>query len=187
VRTRAPGRAQLVVLDPRRTLLGELPDDHLLHYAASATEIVTAIGAVAEALGGRLPPADVTPRALRDRSWWTGPEVFVLADDYQLLAADSPLRPLLALLPYSREVGLHLVLSRCTAGLAPGLHDPVVTGLRECGASTVLLSGNPEEGPVAGVHRLRPAVPGRARLIGPDGVRRLQLAWKPPRDLVSPA
>ncbi|MGL5808407.1 MAG: type VII secretion protein EccCb, partial [Nocardioides sp.] len=46
VRTRAPGRAQLVVLDPRRTLLGELPDDHLLHYAASATEIVTAIGAV---------------------------------------------------------------------------------------------------------------------------------------------
>ena len=39
-------------------------------------------------LRGRLPGPDVTPDQLRSRSWWTGAEVFVLVDDYDLVWQD---------------------------------------------------------------------------------------------------
>ncbi len=40
----------------------------------------------------RLPGPDVTPQQLRDRSWWTGPELYVLVDDYDLVATGRPTR-----------------------------------------------------------------------------------------------
>ena len=49
-----------------------------------------------------------TAQQLRDRSWWTGPELFVLVDDYDLVVAGptNPLTPLLEYLPQARDVGL---------------------------------------------------------------------------------
>jgi len=45
------------------------------------------------------------------RSWWTGPECFVLVDDYDLVAggAANPVGTLLDYLPQARDVGLHLL------------------------------------------------------------------------------
>src|SRR3712207_9455800 len=41
---------------------------------------------VAASLRGRLPGPEVGVRELRDRSWWSGPDVYVLVDDYDLVA-----------------------------------------------------------------------------------------------------
>lgn len=63
----------------------------------------------------RLPGPDVTADQLRTRSWWRGPELFVLIDDYDLVAASAdtnPLAPLLDYLSQSRDVGLHVVVTR---------------------------------------------------------------------------
>ncbi len=86
MRTRTAQQAQVVVVDYRRSLLGEVPDDYQLHYLTSATQAEPAIAELAAYLQQRLPGPDVTPDQLRNRSWWTGAEVYVVIDDYDLVA-----------------------------------------------------------------------------------------------------
>ena len=62
-------------------LLGEVPDDYLLNYLTSATQATPTLKDIASYLEGRIPGPDVTPDQLRNRSWWTGAEVFVVVDD----------------------------------------------------------------------------------------------------------
>lgn len=81
---RVPPQASLfIVVDYRRTLLDAVPRSHLLGYAGAATEV----GRLRELLLKRLPPPDLTPARLRDRSWWSGPEVIVVVDDYDLVVS----------------------------------------------------------------------------------------------------
>ena len=64
----------------------------------------------------------MTPDQLRNRSWWTGPELYILVDDYDLVAAagSNPLGRLLDLLPQARDIGLHLILTRRVRWCRPG-------------------------------------------------------------------
>jgi len=130
----------------------------------------------------RLPPPEVTPEQLRARSWWTGPELFVLVDDYDLVAA-APANPLLALaefLPQARDIGLHLVLTRRTGGAARALYDPIIQRLRELATTGLVMSGDPDEGPLVGPVRPGPLPAGRGRLVTrKTGTRLVQLAHLP--------
>ena len=113
-RTRTPKQAQLIVVDYRRSLLGEVPEDYLLNYLTSATQAQPALADLAAYLQNRIPGPDVTPDQLRNRSWWQGAEVFVIVDDYDLVATQqsSPVAALQPLLAQARDVGLHLVVAR---------------------------------------------------------------------------
>ena len=73
---------------------------------------------IATYLEGRIPGPDVTPEQLRNRSWWTGAEVFVVVDDYDLVATaqSSPVSALQPLMAQARDVGLHVVVARRTGG-----------------------------------------------------------------------
>ena len=84
-RTRTPQEAQLVVVDYRRSLLGEVPEDYLLNYLTSATQTTPVVKDLAAYLESRIPGPDVTPDQLRTRSWWKGAEVYVVIDDYDLV------------------------------------------------------------------------------------------------------
>lgn len=184
VRTRSPQEAQLVVVDYRRSLLGEVPEDHLLHYLVTAGQASAALAELASYLQSRLPGPDVTPTQLRERSWWSGAEVFVVVDDYDLVTTTqaSPLHALVPLLPQARDVGLHVVVARRSGGASRALYEPVVQSLRDLAAPGVLLSGSPDEGPLLGHHRPQPAAPGRGRLVTRGhGVEVVQVAWSEPR------
>ena len=124
----APEEARLVVVDYRRSLLGELDGEHLIGYATSADPATELITSVASYMRGRLPGPDVTPRQLRARSWWTGPECFVLVDDLDLVAAGgpNPLASLLEFLPQARDVGLHVVLARRSGGAGRAMFEPML-------------------------------------------------------------
>ena len=74
------------IADYRRGLLGAVEGEHLLDYAPSGQAFTEMVGAMQGALTKRLPGPDVTPDQLRDRSWWTGPELYILVDDYDLVA-----------------------------------------------------------------------------------------------------
>ncbi|HET8604851.1 MAG TPA: type VII secretion protein EccCa [Marmoricola sp.] len=183
MRTRSADEAQLVVVDYRRSLLGEIPDEQLLHYLTSATQAGPALAELADYLRGRLPGPDVTPEQLRTRSWWTGAEVFVVVDDYDLVAtqAGSPVQPLVPLLAQARDVGLHLVVARRSGGAARALYEPVVQSLRDLAMPGLLLSGSPDEGPLIGTAKPQPSVPGRGQLVTRDrGVEVVQTAWSAP-------
>jgi S-DNA-T family DNA segregation ATPase FtsK/SpoIIIE len=180
-----PEQARIVVVDHRRGLLGEVPDSHLIGYTSTSTATTAAAAEIAESLRGRLPGPDVSARELRERSWWTGPDVYVLVDDYDLVApsgmAAHPLLPLVEFLPLAKDVGLHLVLTRRTGGAGRALYDPVLGRLRELGAPGLVMNGSREEGALVEGVRPAPEPPGRGTLVDRRrGARRIQLAWVPP-------
>ncbi|ABL79848.1 MULTISPECIES: type VII secretion protein EccC [unclassified Nocardioides] len=183
MRTRTPQQAQLVVVDYRRSLLGEVPEEYLVDYLTSARLAQPALQDLASYLESRIPGPDVTPDQLRNRSWWTGAEVFVLVDDYDLVATQqgSPVQALQPLLPQARDLGLHLVVARRSGGASRALYEPVIQSLRDLAMPGLLLSGSPDEGPLLGTHKPQPAPPGRGRLVTRDrGAEVVQLAWCEP-------
>ncbi len=178
-----PEEARLVVVDYRRSLLGELDGEHLIGYATSAGPATELITSVAGYMRGRLPGPDVTPRQLRARSWWTGPECFVLVDDLDLVTAGgpNPLAPLLEFLPQARDVGLHVVLARRSGGAGRAMFEPMLGRLRELATPGIILSGDRDEGALIGATKPQPMPPGRANLVNRrDGSRLVQIAYLPP-------
>ncbi|MBC7630358.1 MAG: type VII secretion protein EccCa [Flavobacterium sp.] len=185
MRSRTAAEAQVIIVDYRRALLGEVPDETLLHYLTNASQAAPALEELAAYLQKRLPGPDVTPTELRNRSWWSGADVFLVVDDYDLVAtqAGSPLLPLVPLLTQARDVGLHLVLSRRSGGAARALYEPVIQSLRDLAMPGLLLSGSPDEGPLIGTTKPQIGVAGRGRLITRDrGVEVVQTAFSEPSD-----
>jgi DNA segregation ATPase FtsK/SpoIIIE, S-DNA-T family len=160
-------RARILAVDYRRGLLDAIPPECLAGYAVSAASAATLLGDLRAELERRLPGPTVTARQLRDRSWWTGRDVFVLVDDYDVVATatGNPIAVLVDLLAQARDVGLHLVLCRRTGGAARALFDPVISCLRELGSPGLMLSGDRDEGSLLGAVRPRPLPPGRAVLV----------------------
>lgn len=177
--SRPPTDVRLLLIDYRRNLERLLPTEYLAGAAVDGASAARLLGEAATLLRGRLPTASTTRSQLEARSWWTGPELFVLVDDYDLMqgSPDNPLPVLLDLLPRARDVGLHLIVCRRAGGAARSLYDPVVQRLRELGAAGLLMSGPPEEGALIGDCRPRRLPPGRGQLLQRNGVAQLvQLA-----------
>ncbi|GAB3238713.1 type VII secretion protein EccCa [Kineosporia babensis] len=179
-----PEAARLVVIDHRRSLLGAVAETHLIGYGTGAQRSAEILAEVAQALRTRLPGPDVTAEQLRNRSWWRGPELYVLVDDYDLVATGSgnPLSVLQEFLPQARDIGLHVVLARRSGGAGRAMYEPVTTALREIGSAGVLLSGQRDEGALlGGTLRPAPQPPGRGWLVDRErGAQLVQLAWLPP-------
>ncbi|HYU83790.1 MAG TPA: type VII secretion protein EccCb, partial [Kribbellaceae bacterium] len=183
MRAYTPKEAQIVVVDYRRSLLGEVPDEYLVNYLTNANQAAPALQDLAIYLNNRIPGPDVTPEQLRNRSWWTGAEVFIVVDDYDLVATQqsSPMAPLVPLLAQARDTGLHVALARRSGGAARALYEPVIQSMRELAMPGLLLSGSRDEGQLIGNLRPAPSEPGRGQLLTRDrGVERIQVAWDNP-------
>ncbi len=179
-----PEEVQLLVVDYRRSLLGLVPDDYQVGYAANSDTLRQMVALTADAMRKRLPGTDITPEQLRKRSWWSGPELFVLIDDYDLVATsihDNPLAPLLEFLTQGRDIGFHMVVVRRSGGAGRAMFDPVIGRIRDLASPGILMSGSREEGPLLGNLRAEPLPPGRGRLITrAGGAQLIQLAYLPP-------
>ncbi|HZE39126.1 MAG TPA: type VII secretion protein EccCa [Stackebrandtia sp.] len=177
-----PERARFLVVDYRRGLLGELSDKHVAGYAAGAGEAQQLMRDAAEAIRTRLPGPDVTPEQLRARSWWSGPDLYVFVDDYDLVssASTNPILELLELLAQARDIGLHLVLARRMGGASRAMYEPVVQRLREIQTPGLLMSGSKDEGVLLGDVKPLPRPPGRGMLVRRSGNQLIQTAWSPP-------
>jgi S-DNA-T family DNA segregation ATPase FtsK/SpoIIIE len=159
--------ARFMVIDYRRSLMGVVPDELSAGYAVAGPAALTMMAQLADALRDRLPGPEVPAEQLRKGSWWTGKDVYVLVDDYDLVASPTanPLAPLVELLPYARDVGLRLVLARQSGGAGRAMFDPVLQKLRDLGSAGLLLSGDREEGPLVGSARPSRQPAGRGQLV----------------------
>ncbi len=147
-----PEAARLMVIDYRRSLLDAADTEHRIGYAASSSAAGSLVGDARGALIERLPSASLTAAELRARSWWKGSDLFLIVDDYDLVAgAANPLLPLIDLLPQARDIGLHVVLARSAGGAGRAMFEPVIQRLREMGTPTLLMSANKDEGQLFGV------------------------------------
>jgi S-DNA-T family DNA segregation ATPase FtsK/SpoIIIE len=177
-----PGEAQIAILDYRRTLLDVVPHQYLLAYAGAAPAAMDVVARLREVLTSRLPGSDLDAATLRRRSWWEGPELFVVVDDYDLVVtpSSSPLLPLVDFLAQGRDVGFHLVIARRSGGASRALFEPLLQRLRELGTSGLLLSGDRQEGQLLGPHAPAQQPPGRGLLVRrrrPSVL--MQVAWTP--------
>ncbi|MEV6969911.1 type VII secretion protein EccCa [Hamadaea sp. NPDC051192] len=178
-----PDQAAVLVVDYRRSLLDAVAADYLLEYCGSDQAVAAAVAQVERAMRERLPGPEITPQQLRDRSWWTGPELFVLVDDYDLVVtpAGNPLAPLAPLLAQAKDIGLHLILTRRSGGASRALFEPILQRLRDLATPGLVLSGSKDEGPLLGPVKPGPLPPGRGRLVTRRAAPSLvQLAWIEP-------
>jgi S-DNA-T family DNA segregation ATPase FtsK/SpoIIIE len=178
-----PEEARLILVDYRRSLMDLPESDHRIGYGIQAQKTLELMESVAGYMERRLPGPDITAQQLRDRSWWTGPELFVLVDDYDLVASGptNPLQPIVEYLPQARDVGLHLIVTRRAGGAGRAMYDPVIQRLRELSSPGLVMSGPTDEGALIGPIRPTLMPPGRGRLMTRrEGVRLIQLSHLPP-------
>ncbi|ASR33813.1 type VII secretion protein EccC [Prauserella marina] len=182
----SPEGAQIAVIDYRRSLLGLIPDEYLIGYSTTNKMVKEMVDVTIGAMQKRLPGGNITPDQLKKRSWWKGPELFLLVDDFDLVAPsshDNPLRPLLDYLTQGRDIGLHLVLTRRSGGAGRAMFDPVVSRIRDLASPGIMMSGKREEGPLIGNRRPEELPPGRGWLITRgEGERLVQFAHLPQED-----
>ncbi|MRG59928.1 type VII secretion protein EccCa [Agromyces sp. CFH 90414] len=184
MRVHGPKEAKIFVVDYRRALLGEIPDEYLGAYLTGHDVATSGIAELFAFFKSRLPGPDVTPEQLRTRSWWTGAEGYLLIDDYDLVATSqgNPIAALAPLLAQAADVGLHVVLTRRAGGASRAAYDPVIQRFTDLGVTGILLSGSPEEGQLIGKVKAEPAAPGRAKIVSRErGLVAAQLAWVPPK------
>ncbi len=174
----APGQAKVIFFDYRRSLLDAAQIPHQIGYATSSVAAATLLDEVRGALNTRLPPPDLTPDQLRSRSWWSGSDLFLIVDDYDLVAGtQNPLLALAEFLPQARDVGLHVILARSAGGAGRAMFDPVIQRLREMGSPGLIMSGSKDEGALLGGVRPAPQPCGRGFLVGRrNGSRLIQVA-----------
>ncbi len=183
VRARSGAELGIVVVDYRRAHLDLLGPDHLLAYCTSAAATRLAVIEICQGLSQRLPGPAVSSEQLRARNWWTGREIVIVVDDYDLVnaAAGNPLAALTEFLAQGRDVGLHVVTARRTGGASRAMFEPVTQALTDLGGPGLLFSGDRTEGRlVAGVASLR-LPPGRALLARRGKTpEQVQIAWSDP-------
>jgi S-DNA-T family DNA segregation ATPase FtsK/SpoIIIE len=175
--------AVILLVDYRRTMLGFLDGDSLLGYAVSSNQLDSMVKDVYGSMTRRLPGPDVTQDQLRNRSWWTGPDLFILIDDYDLVATQSnnPLKPLAEFLAQAKDVGLHLVIVRRTGGASRSSYDPIISKLKEIAAPGMVMNGSKDEGTLIGNIKPGPMPPGRGVMLSRKNGRQLvQVSWIQP-------
>ncbi|MGW4734919.1 type VII secretion protein EccCa [Streptomyces shenzhenensis] len=160
---------RFMIVDYRHSLLGVVADEYIGARGGNSDLVAGQVGALAETLRSRMPPADITPTQLAERGWWEGPELYVVVDDYDLAAGSmgrGPLAPLAEFIQQADELGFHLVLARRVGGAARALlSDPLLSRLKEIGSGGLLLSGDHREGVLINEQRAYRRQPGRGTLV----------------------
>lgn len=182
----SPSQVRFMLADFRSGLLDAVPQSHLLDAGAvnrNITSLEESIKALAFNLTKRLPPADLTAAQLRSRSWWTGPDVVLLVDDWHMIVAASgaipPTAPLAPLLPAAADIGLHVIVTCQMSQAHKATMDRFVGPLFGAGSPTLFLSGEKQEFPSSEI-KLKKRPPGQGFYVTPDGKEVVQAAYVDP-------
>ena len=86
-----------------------------------------------------------------------------------------------AVLPHSRDIGLHVVIARASGGAGRAMFEPVLQRMRDPGAPGLLLSGSRDEGQLLGNAAPQQMPAGRGNVVTRGQPPRLvQVALLPP-------
>ncbi|WP_209883910.1 type VII secretion protein EccCa [Nocardia goodfellowii] len=176
-----PDTARFIVGDYRRGLLGMIPQGYQAGYGSTAPQFTQNMADLAAYLEKRQAPADVTPQQLRERSWLTGPELYVIIDDYDLVATSmgDPVAPLVEYIPHARDVGFHLIIARRAGGAGRAMYGGALARMKDLGSAGLLMSCPKDEGVLLGTVRPSPLPPGRGTFITRNSQGLIQTAWMP--------
>ncbi|WP_067695598.1 FtsK/SpoIIIE domain-containing protein [Nocardia jejuensis] len=158
-------QAKIIIIDHRRALLGVVDGEHMAGYSTHGQTTCAMITDLVNYLAGRLPGPDVTPERLRARDWWSGPEIYLVIDDFVLVetpdVADALAR-LTELLPRARDIGLHVILTRPVRGISRAFTSGLLEALERSAPAALIMSGPREEGAILSGVRASSLPAGRA-------------------------
>jgi DNA segregation ATPase FtsK/SpoIIIE, S-DNA-T family len=178
----ADGRrsAQVWLIDPRRQLLTTLGSKYLERFAYTADGVAAMVDDLGAVLSDREPPEGLSAQQLTERSWWSGPEIFLIIDDIQRLPTsfESPLQKAWPWVTRAADVGLHVLCTRTFGGWNSGqaAADPMLRALVQANTPLLLMNADPNEGPVRDKIKGAPLPVGRGLLMGHDANTYVQVA-----------
>lgn len=185
----SPDQVRFMLADYRSGLLDAVPDTHLLSAGAinrNSASLDEAIKALAMNLQKRLPPADLTTAQLRSRSWWSGPDIVLLVDDWHMIVGAAggmpPMMPLAPLMPAAGDIGLHIIVTCQMSQAYKATMDKFVGSAFGAGSPTLFLSGDKADFP-SSEFKVKRRPPGQALLAAPEGREVIQAAFiEPPNE-----
>jgi S-DNA-T family DNA segregation ATPase FtsK/SpoIIIE len=175
---RAPRQSRIILVDFNRTLLDVADGPMIFKYVTSAAELTDLVKELRGVLAQRIPGREVTAAQLREQSWWRGKAIYLMIDDYDLVAGggQSAATQLSDLLAQGAQIGFHVVVARRAKGASRAMHDSLLGQMRNMETPTLLMSGDKDEGVLVGSLRPGPLPPGRGHLVTRDATRLVQTA-----------
>jgi energy-coupling factor transporter ATP-binding protein EcfA2 len=163
------------VLDRRLHLVDEplFPDNE---YTANVDRIIPAMAGLANLIESRRPPAGLAPAELA-RWRFDGHTHYLIIDDVDQIpdsaamtgpyVGQRPWTPLLGLLGQAADLGLRVIVTARASGSAHALMtSPLLRRFNDLQATTLMLSGNPQDGGKIRGQRFARLPAGRAILLG---------------------
>jgi len=180
-------QARVLLVDYRRQHMDAIPEDQLVGYLTSERDLIDGIPPFAEKMRSRRPPDGVTSQQLKERSWWTGPEIFVVVDDYHMVAQrgrQNPLDPLKDIIVDGRDTGLHVIAARNIAQADTAMYDSVLGQMKNLNSSGFIMDGSKLDGVLIGDVKPTKQPVGRGIFVEPLHSRKdlVQSAWIPTED-----
>ncbi|WP_063915985.1 type VII secretion protein EccCa [Nocardia flavorosea] len=148
-----PEQAKVLLIDYRRRHLDTAREEYMIGYLTSDRDLRDNIPGFAAKMAGRRPPDGVTAQQLKERSWWSGPEIFVFVDDYHMVAQRgqlNPLEPLRDIIVDARDTGFHLIAARNIAQADTAMYDPVLGQMKNINSSGLIMDGTKFDGMLIG-------------------------------------
>jgi type VII secretion protein EccCa/type VII secretion protein EccCb len=170
-----PDTVAFTVIDRRLQLVDEplFPDNE---YTPNLDRITPAMLGLSALIEKRRPPAGLSPLEL---SRWTyqGHTHYLIIDDVDQIAdgpavsgpylGQRPWTPLLSLLSQATDLGLRVIVTaRATGSAHAVMTAPLLRRLNDLQATTLMLSGNPQDSGKIRGHRFSRLPAGRAMLLG---------------------
>ncbi len=162
------------VLDRRLHLVDEpLFDDN--EYTTNIDRVIPAMLGLSAIIEGRRPPAGLSATELA--AWtYTGHTHYLIIDDVDQIpdgpamsgpyAGQRPWTPLIGLLSQAADLGLRVIVAARATGSAHALMtNPLLRRMNDLQATTLMLSGNPQDGGKVRGHRFTRQMPGRGLLL----------------------
>ena len=170
--------AQVWLIDPRRQLLTTLGPEYLERFAYTTDGVIGTMNELIAVLAQREPPPGMSPEQLVSRSWWSGPEIFLIIDDVQRLPAgfDSPLAKAATWVTRATDVGLHVLCTRTFGGWASAVSDPMLRALAQANTPLLVMDADPDEGFVRARIKGGPLPVGRGLLLAGETNTFVQVA-----------
>ncbi|MBO0853726.1 MAG: type VII secretion protein EccCa [Nocardia sp.] len=180
----APDEAKVLLIDYRRTHMDVLPPERMIGYLTSERDLIDGLPLVADKIRTRRAPDDVTSQQLKERSWWTGPELFIVVDDYHMVVPRGMMNPLDSIkdiIVDGRDTGLHVIIARNIAQADTALYDNVLGQVKNLNSSGLIMDGTKMDGILIGDVKATKQPVGRGILAEPLNARRdlVQSAWTP--------
>ena len=173
----SPEQAQITIIDPKTSLIGQIPENNVRAYAYTADDIDRVLAEIAAIMAERLPPSGLTQEELLAWRGWSGPHHFVLIDDEHelrpngLVGKPAATAPLWNLMERGREVGVHVIASRLPGNWAGvSAMSPFLQKMTGSRAPTLFMDNDPQAVKVFARTSAQQLPPGRGLLVGNDGV-----------------